>query len=192
MAVAVFAALAFLIGSVILSQQGKTTAQSETQVVAGQRDAAGAQAQDLAVQLQAACAAGTLPKTLCDTAAKVAADPVPGPVGPTGAAGAQGIQGVPGPIGATGATGVPGIPGDPGPAGKDGADGTQGATGAAGQPGQNGTNGANGKDGADGRDGSPAAALVLTYPDLSTQTCNRSGGPDTAPEYSCAAPVPGP
>lgn len=182
----VFAGVAFLIGSVILSQQGKTTAQSETQVVTGQRDAAGAQAQDLAVQLQAACAAGALPKTLCDTAAKVAADPVPGPVGPTGPSGDPGTQGIQGVPGAAGAVGPAGAAGDTGPSGP------AGPSGAAGQPGADGAPGAAGPQGPSGRDGSPAASSTFTYPDGSTQTCTRSGGPDTAPTYLCDPLMPAP
>lgn len=183
MAVAVFAALAFLIGSVILSQQGKTNAQTQTEVVTGQRDAAGAQAQDLAVQLQAACAAGTLPKTLCDTAAKVAADPVPGPTGATGATGAAGAQGI---------QGVPGSAGGVGPQGPQGPAGATGPQGPAGQSGTDGTPGAAGPQGAAGRDGSPAASSTSTFPDGSTQTCTRSGGPDTAPTYACGPLMPAP
>lgn len=172
--VAVLAVL-FLAGSVIWAQFGRDTAQTDTkvaqdrtQVVAGQRDAAGAQAADLAVQIQSACNAGTLRGPVCQQAAAVAANPIPGPAGPQGDTGATGASGAAGPTGSAGSNGT------------DGADGATGATGPA------------GPTGATGPAGSPAQSTTYTYPDGSTQTCTRSGGTDTAPTYSCAAPQPPP
>lgn len=145
-----------------------------------QRDGAAAQALDLATQIQDACTAKRLTGAICDSAIKVAADPIPGPAGPQGdigPVGPRGPQGDPGPTGPTGAPGAPGPGGTDGAAGSGGAQGEPGPAGPAGPVGPAGTNGA------------PAAAYVLTFADQSTSTCIRSGGTDLEPTYQCSAPV---
>lgn len=180
--IAAWAAVLFLVGSVLYAQLGRDTAKSETQATA-------AQAQDLAAQIQAACKNQSLAGPVCERAAQVAAQPIPGPVGPQGDTGPQGPAG---PVGPQGPTGAPGPDGPAGPAGAAGINGADGAGGSPGQNGQPGEPGPQGPVGPTGHDGSPAASYTLTFPDGSTQTCTRSGGPDTAPEYLCAAPVPAP
>lgn len=112
-----------------------------------------------------------------------------------------------------GAAGASGVPGSAGPTGPSGIPGSAGPTGV---PGQNGTNGKDGAPGvgianvADSSDrcfvtvtltdnstrtlgpfcGSPATQIVLTLSDGSVQSCQRNGGSDSAPDYSCSAPPP--
>ena len=86
-------AVAFLAGSVLWAQLGQQEAEDQTGVVEQQRDATAAQAQNLAAQIQAACASGELTGVVCAQAERVAAEPVPpvpGPVGPIGPLGPQG------------------------------------------------------------------------------------------------------
>lgn len=47
--------------------------------------------------------------------------------------------------------------------------------------------GSDGTDGKAGRDGSPAASFTFTDAVGVRQSCTRVGGPDTAPDYDCAA-----
>lgn len=155
--------VATVVGSWWFSRSAATTEQ--------ELSATATQAQSLAEQIRGECDAGRLSGPVCGTAAQVVADPIPGP---QGAAGEQGPVGPPGPPGADG------TPGPAGPAGEDGMDGADGRDGADGAPGPA------------GRDGSPAAGWTATFPDGSTQTCTRSGGPDTAPTYRCAPVQPPP
>lgn len=202
--VAAAAAVLFLAGSVLAAQLGRDAAQTQTGVVEQQRDATAAQAASLAEQIKAACAAGELAGAVCQQAEQVAAEPVVGPVGPQGIPGASGVpgpvgpagpmgpQGPAGPQGPVGPTGAPGPGGADGTDGNDGQDGTDGAPGEPGQPGEPGAPGQEGPRGSDGQDGSPATSYTMTFPGGSTQTCTRTGGPDTAPTYTCSAVVPAP
>jgi hypothetical protein len=198
-------AILFLVGSVLYARFGQTAAQTQTQeaqgktqVVEGQRDAAGAQAAGLAVQIQSACNAKQLSGPVCQTANAVAANPIPGPIGPRGDTGATGSVGPVGPVGPAGPVGPVGPPGPAGPAGPAGGQGVAGTDGANGANGTNGADGGTGPagpagpTGAAGRDGSPAQSTTYTYPDGSTQTCTRSGGTDVDPTYTCSAPVAAP
>lgn len=188
LAVGVLAAVLFLVGSAVWRQLGQDAAETQTQ-------AAGEKVTTLGQQILAECAVGSIPKALCDAGAEAVADPIPGPAGPqgdTGAAGAQGIPGPQGPIGPIGPSGPAGPAGPAGVAGQPGADGVDGADGGTGQSGDPGPTGPQGPVGPAGQDAQPAATYILTFPDDSTQTCTRSGGTDTSPEYLCAAPVPGP
>lgn len=104
-----------------------------------------------------------------------------------GVPGIQGIQGIPGPIGPSGA---PGPSGSPGATGKTGATGAQGAQGVQGEPGANSTvpgpQGAQGQPGQDGKPGQPPAGWTTTYPDGSTETCQRAANFDpNSPWYTC-------
>lgn len=51
---------------------------------------------------------------------------------------------------------------------------------------------AEGRPGRDGRDGGPPASYTETYSDGSTKACTRTGGPDTAPTYTCGPVQPEP
>lgn len=110
----------------------------------------------------------------------------------------------------------PAKPGSDGSNGRDGADGEDGRDGADGADGQSppclseppqcggsdGTDGAAGKDGTDGKDGTngidgqpgtpgpPPASWTWVDSNGRTQSCARSGGPDTAPTYECTAEPP--
>lgn len=192
MLVLVIVAVLFLAGSVVLSQLGKATAQTQTQVATDQRDAAGAQAATLASQILAACRSGDLPASMCAQAAQVAAQPIPGEVGPRGETGAAGQPGVAGPVGPTGPGGPAGTTGEPGPAGAAGAQGQNGTDGQSGADGQNGAQGPQGPPGINGHDGSPAQSYTSTFPDGSTQSCTRDGGADTSPNYTCGEVTPPP
>lgn len=170
-------AVVFLAGSVVWAQLSQR--------------ATGAQAQSLAEQIQGECHRGTLPRTLCDQAAVVAADPIPGPAGP------RGDPGDPGPTGPAGADST--VPGPKGDKGDPGADSTvPGPVGPQGEPGADSTvPGPKGDPGADstvpgpqGPPGAPPASYTLVFPDASTQTCNRSGGTDDAPTYLCLDVMP--
>ncbi len=119
----------------------------------------------------------------------------------------QGVPGVPGRDGTNGAAGLNGTNGASPPClatatqcqGSAGTPGQQGAAGAAGPAGPAGAPGASGAAGPAGANGSPATSYTNNFSDGSTQTCTRSGGPDTAPVYSCGpvqpppspAPIPG-
>jgi hypothetical protein len=125
----------------------------------------------------------------------------PGPQGPqglpgdTGATGPQGPPGVPGATGPTGPTGVQGPAGPSGASGRDGTDGSDGATGpqgpageqgAAGPAGPQGPQGEPGPAGATGEPGQPPSGWTTTYPDGSTETCQRAANFDPAsPQYEC-------
>lgn len=154
-----------------------------------------AQAQSLADQIGAECAAHRLAGPVCQQAAEVQATPIPGP---TGAPGMPGDPGATGPRGLTGAMGPEGKPGPPGATGPPG-ESIQGPPGESvqGQPGADGANGADGKDGkdgADGRDGidgSPAQSYTTHHTDGSVEQCTRrEGSPPTAPVYDCANTTP--
>lgn len=61
-----------------------------------------------------------------------------------------------------------------------------------GPPGPTGATGAAGVDGQDGTDGAvtpPLARQVFAFPDGTTRACDRTGGPDTAPEFRCGERV---
>lgn len=157
---------------------GATLLRGEAVTVEEQRDAVVAEKTSLAEQIRAACLSGDLVGPVCGQAEQVLAQPIPGPQGATGPPGRDGVS--PPCLfepsrcrGADGAQGAAGVAGEPGPAGMDGRDGADGADGAPGAPGPA------------GRDGSPAAGFTMTFPDGSTQTCARTGGPDTAPTYEC-------
>lgn len=124
-----------------------------------------AQAKSLADQIRAECNAGRLTGPVCQTAAEVSADPVPGPRGAPGPAGERGGIGPSGPPGPVGPPGPPGM-GEPGPRGPTG------------------------EPGPAGQDGSPATSFSITGPDGSVQECTRSGGPDTSPTYECSYSMP--
>lgn len=141
-----------------------------------------AQASSLADQIGAECRAGRLTGAVCDQAATVLADPVPGPRGPQGLPGQDGADSiVPGPQGPQGLAGEDGadstIPGPEGPAGADsdvpGPEGPMGPAGPQGAP------------------GSPATSYTQSYPDGSVFTCTRTAeGPDTSPTYACSMTTP--
>lgn len=145
-------------------------------------DNTAAQARTLAQQIADECAAGRLHGPVCQTADEVRTDPVviEGPAGTPGAAGQMGPRGL------TGPTGPPGPP-PPCMTEPSQCQGQDGVDGADGKDGQDGKDGA---DGAPGRDGSPAVRMTKTYADGSVETCDRSGGPDTAPEYACTQTTP--
>ncbi|HYH26980.1 MAG TPA: hypothetical protein VD834_16665, partial [Blastococcus sp.] len=82
--------VAFLVVSVLWAQRGEQQAQTQTGVVAQERDATAAQAQSLAEQIKAACSAAALSGPVCEQAAAVAATPVPPVPGPQGPAGDPG------------------------------------------------------------------------------------------------------
>lgn len=162
----------FLFGSVLWSNLGRDTAQTETQQVTGQlgatvdqRDSEAAKRKQLAADVQAACDAKDLTGPVCQKADQAARDPSPGPAGVPGQPGLPGSPGSPGsvgPIGPGGAPGPPGesIPGQPGAVGQPGQPGAPGQSvtgpagqpGAAGQPGQSVT-GPVGPQGPAGQDG---------------------------------------
>lgn len=118
-------------------------------------------------------------------------DPVAPPAEDVRDAGEPGIPGRPGARGrdgADGSDGQPGSPGSPGPAGgsgQPGSPGTPGQPGDSGQDGGAGEQGPAGPPGPAGQDGAPPASWTyrdqLGFP----HTCTRSGGPDTAPTYTC-------
>lgn len=172
--------LLVVLGAVVVLATTRTV--TTQQATEHQRDGAAAQALDLAAQIQDACAAKKLTGAICDSAVRVAADPIPGPAGPAGE---------PGPVGPRGPAGEPGanstVAGPKGDKGDPGADST--APGPAGGTGAQGEPGPAGPVGPAGTNGSPAAAYVLTFADHSTSTCIRSGGTDLQPEYQCSAPV---
>lgn len=117
-----------------------------------------------------------------------------GQSGTPGQPGEPGRPGEPGSIGQPGQPGQPGSPGQPGAAGEPGQPGVvgpQGPAGPAGQDGAPGQNGTNGVDGQPGRDGSPAGSMTLTL-NGSQYSCTRSGGSDTAPDYTCSGGSSGP
>ena len=90
------AAGAVVIGSIVSLVFDARGAQGEAQVVTQQLDLTAGQAVDLAAQIQAACRTAELTGPICETATRVAADPVPGPAGPPGAPGQDGRPGVDG------------------------------------------------------------------------------------------------
>ena len=120
------------------------------------------------------------------------------------------VDGTPGVDGRDGVDGTDGADGAAGRDGRDGRDGVDGSDGAAGRAGQDGADGvdgesppclsepaqcrgADGTDGADGRDGvdgSPPASWTWTDIDGREQSCTRTGGPDSAPTYTCTAEPP--
>ncbi|MFD2421681.1 hypothetical protein [Amycolatopsis pigmentata] len=122
----------------------------------------------------------------------------PGPQGPqglkgdtgaTGASGAQGPAGPPGPQGLTGATGPAGPSGAPGVNGQNGTDGATGATGPQGPQGATGPQGPagpQGPPGPQGQAGQPPSGWTTSYPDGSTETCQRAANFDpSSPQYTC-------
>lgn len=196
----------FLVGSFLYVQFGRDTAQTQTAVAEGQRDATADRAEKAADPVLELCreqsAVGAAlranPGNPCGLAQQVKTDPIAGPAGPqglTGSAGAIGPAGPMGPMGPAGPqgpAGPAGPQGETGPAGSDGADGGDGTDGTNGSDGATGPAGPAGPQGPAGRDGSPAESSTFTYPDGSTQTCTRSGGSDTAPTYSCTTSMPTP
>ncbi|WP_141279566.1 hypothetical protein [Pseudonocardia hydrocarbonoxydans] len=115
----------------------------------------------------------------CDTAAQVASAPPESPVdGLDGTDGRDGRDGLDGADGQSPACLLE-------PTMCRGADGADGRDGMDGRDGVDGVAGRDGVDGAPGRDGSPAAELVVNEADGSQLRCPRTGGDDTAPEYTC-------
>lgn len=112
----------------------------------------------------------------------------PGQSGPPGGPGQVGQPGNAGQPGAPGTAGQPGAPGQSGEAGQQGPAGPQGEPGPAGPAGQDGQNGTNGQDGAPG----PAPGSITLTLNGSQYSCSRSGGSDTAPDYSCSGGDTGP
>lgn len=128
--------------------------------------------QDLASEVQAACAKGgdvarQLGK-LCQQAADLKATPPPGPsgergpIGPVGPSGPKGDKGdaIPGPSGVPGQPGTKGETGTPGDPGTTGQEGTQGDTGPKGDPGETGPAGPPGPEGPTGPGGEPAPRIT--------------------------------
>lgn len=125
--------------------------------------------QDLASEVQAACAKGgdvarQLGK-LCQQAADLKATPPPGPSGergPIGPSGPKGDKGdaIPGPSGVPGQPGTKGETGTPGDPGTTGQEGTQGDTGPKGDPGETGPAGPPGPEGPTGPGGEPAPRIT--------------------------------
>lgn len=221
--IAVFVlALLFLVGSVVWSNLGRDTAQTETQNAIGQRDATVGQRDEEAIKrrqlandVRAACDAKDLTGPVCEKADQAAHAPLPGPIGQPGSPGLPGSPGVPGTPGNPGEPGSPGIPGTPGQSGQMGGPGQPGQTGQPGSPGQPGSvgqpgspgqpgtpgeagqpgpqgppgpqgdPGPAGQNGQDGAPGGSAESITLTL-NGSQYTCTRSGGSDTAPNYSCS------
>lgn len=121
----------------------------------------------------------------------------PGPSGPVGANGTNGTNGTNGRDGRDGQSppclstpqqcqGVNGANGQNGVDGKDGQAGTNGKDGVNGKDGANGKDGLNGQPGIDGKDGQPPSGWTTTYPDGSTETCQRAANFDPAsPQYEC-------
>lgn len=114
----------------------------------------------------------------CDTAVQVASAPPGSPV--------DGLDGQDGRDGRDGVDGADGVspPCLLEPTMCEGADGVDGVDGA---DGRDGTDGAAGRDGVDGVDGSPAEVLIVNRTDGTQLRCPRTGGEDTAPEYTCTA-----
>lgn len=109
-----------------------------------------------------------------------------GATGSTGQTGAQGVPGQKGDKGDTGAAGTNGSNGQNGNDGKTGPSGEPGATGAQGPAGAQGATGPAGPAGADGEPGQPPSGWTTTYPDGSTETCQRAANFDPAsPQYEC-------
>lgn len=108
---------------------------------------------------------------------------LPGERGPSGSPGRAGATGKTGPAGSPGPVGPSGAPGVAGSPGTDGAQGPAGPTGPEGPQGPKGDTGDKGDTGPAG----PAPA-GWTWTDSAgvTYTCARSGGDDSAPQYSCA------
>lgn len=112
----------------------------------------------------------------------------PGIPGQSGPPGGPGQPGTPGNAGQPGAPGTAGQPGAPGQSGEAGQPGPQGPAGPQGEPGPAGQNGTNGQDGAPG----PAPGSITLTLNGSQYSCSRSGGPDSAPDYSCSGGSTGP
>jgi hypothetical protein len=181
----------------------KTTAQS-------QANTAGQNAADVAGNAVEACLKNPVAaKALgidCPQAMSVLATPIPGTPGTPGTQGPKGDKGDKGDPGTVSPPlpalaplpplpplpALPGIPGSVGTKGDPGATGGTGPKGDKGDPGTAGTAGTSGVGGSNGANGSPAGQYTNTFADGSTQTCTRSGGPDTAPTYSCPVPTPPP
>lgn len=171
------------------AQQAAATAQ-DTQTAL---DDTAAQATSLAEQIRGECEAARLTGPICEQAADVAEDPVPGRNGTAGLDGRNGIDGLDGIDGADGADGRDGIDGLSPPClstpsvcqgadGRDGIDGQDGADGADGQ------DGIDGQDGRDGAPGPPPAGFTFVDDLGRTQTCTRDpGSPDEAATYTCTA-----
>lgn len=144
-AVALLGIVALVIGFLVTRGAGD---------VEDQLDSTAKQAQDLGEQVLAACSRGDVVQSpdgrdLCQRAAEVRAEPVPGLPGPAGPAGERGATGPAGPPGLTGPAGLTGPPGPTGVSGPAGPAGAPGPAGPAGEP------GLNGEDGQDGQDGEP-------------------------------------
>lgn len=122
------------------------------------------------------------------------------PVAPPGGEVArQGERGLTGPMGPPGKPGKPGPtppcllttsrcvggPGAPGAPGKPGESGANGQNGAPGAPGPQGEPGERGPQGEPGAPGQPPAGWTWPGPAGVSYSCNRSGGPDSAPTYTC-------
>lgn len=165
---------AIVVAILMLRSTNDTTTRAETAEVALTNTAQ--QATNLADQIGEECAAGRLLGPICQSAAQVAAAPIPGPIGPRG------------PIGATGATGPSGTPGTPG---KDSTTpGPAGPAGVDGKDGKDGMDGRTGDTGPAGPPGSPVTTYTENRADGSVKTCNRTGGEDIAPIYDCVVTTP--
>lgn len=181
--------VAAVVAGVFLTRgAGQVEEQAETATV--QRDAAAEQAQNLAERVVTACTSGgeaarQLQQVgVCQQAAEVRADPIPGPRGPAGAPGEPGPPGesIPGPTGPPGPPGesIPGPTGPPGPPGDDG----DSVTGPPGPAGPQGEPGPAGPQGEPGEDAAPPAAYRMTL-EGKDYLCTREGGTDASPTYSC-------
>lgn len=192
-----------------------TRASAARNAAVAQTKGTAAQSQDLARSVQEACDTGRLVVTnaLCQKATQVVATPIAPPGPPAGPAGQQGDVGGRGPAGlpgrdGTGVAGIPGAPGSPGTTGVPGAPGSigmpgtpggqgspgmagvgttgaPGSPGTTGSPGTPGSPGSPGTPGAPGANGSPAQTLTFTMANGTVVMCQRSGGSDTNPTYTC-------
>lgn len=157
-----------------------------------ERDRADANAETLLTlsdQIQAACAAGTIPTqyaNICQEANDAEREVIQGPQGAQGLPGSQGPQGIPG---NEGPQGPQGIQGDQGPQGIPGVQGPQGLPGQDGQDGndgQNGNDGAQGPQGIPGAPGEPPLSWTTERADGSIEFCDRREPFDpNAPQYDC-------
>lgn len=144
--------------------------------VEDQLDATADQAVDLAVLIEGACQAGTIPREFlaaCQEAGTVRAVPIPAVPGAPGLSGRPGLDGS---GGAPGQPGQPGTPGAPGTFGTPGQPGSSGAPGTPGPPGFNGSDGARGQAGTPGLPGAPGAPGLPGAPGCDAGTTRNADG----------------
>lgn len=184
--------VALLIGVVALVWAGYLQIQNHNK--AESATATANAGQDLAAEVQAACARGgdlaAKLGRLCQQAADVKNQPPAGPAGergpqgPVGPPGPTGAQGVPGPQGVQGQPGTQGPLGSTGPVGPNGQNGTEGPAGPKGDPGPPGPEGPPGSTSTVTVSQAPAEQFTFPDPDEPGyyHVCTRDTGGTT---YTC-------